>query len=247
MSMPAAPDRRRLQSRRDAAAFAVARRADGFVLILAMVVVPLPPFALDLLFTFNICFGLMILLADAVHGEADGFLVVPDLAADDNAAAAVAQRRRGARHPARRLSGHRRCWPGHRVVRHVRRRRQLRRRHRRLPHPRHHQLRRHHQGRRAHRRGRRALRPRRHAGQADGDRRRSQRRPDQPGGGDPPPPGGRAGSRFLRRDGRRQQVRARRRRRRGADPLHQPGRRADHRGLAARAQFLPRPARPTRC
>ncbi|MGH6988572.1 MAG: FHIPEP family type III secretion protein, partial [Stellaceae bacterium] len=35
----------------------------AFVLILAMLVVPLPPFALDICFTFNICFGLMILLA----------------------------------------------------------------------------------------------------------------------------------------------------------------------------------------
>ena len=48
-----------------------------------------------------------------------------------------------------------------------------------------------------------------------------------------PAPGGRPRSRFLRRDGRRQQVRARRRDRRGADPVHQSGRRPDHRRLAA--------------
>jgi flagellar biosynthesis protein FlhA len=35
----------------------------AFMLVLAMVVVPLPPFALDILFTFNISFALMILLA----------------------------------------------------------------------------------------------------------------------------------------------------------------------------------------
>jgi flagellar biosynthesis component FlhA len=39
----------------------------AFVLILAMVVLPLPPFALDILFTFNICFALMILLAPSTR------------------------------------------------------------------------------------------------------------------------------------------------------------------------------------
>ena len=54
-------------------------------------------------------------------------------------------------------------------------------------------------------------------------------------------------SRFLRGDGRRQQVRARRCGRRRADPVHQPGRRADHRRLAARSDAWARRARPIPC
>ena len=52
-----------------------------------------------------------------------------------------------------------------------------------LPDPRRHPVRRHHQRRRPRGRGRRALHPRRHARQADGDRRRPQRRPDHRRGG----------------------------------------------------------------
>ena len=66
----------------------------------------------------------------------------------------------------------------HRRVRHVRRRRQLRRRPGRLPDPDRHPVRGHHERRRARGRGRGALHPRRHARQADGDRRRPERRPD---------------------------------------------------------------------
>jgi flagellar biosynthesis protein FlhA len=51
----------------------------AFVLILAMLVVPLPPFALDLLFTFNICFGLMILLAALYTAKATDFASFPTL------------------------------------------------------------------------------------------------------------------------------------------------------------------------
>jgi len=51
----------------------------GFVLILAMVVVPLPPFALDILFTFNICFGLMILLAALYTAKPTDFSSFPTL------------------------------------------------------------------------------------------------------------------------------------------------------------------------
>ena len=51
----------------------------GFVLILAMVVVPLPPFALDILFTFNICFGLMILLASLYTAKPTDFSSFPTL------------------------------------------------------------------------------------------------------------------------------------------------------------------------
>jgi flagellar biosynthesis protein FlhA len=51
----------------------------GFVLILAMVVVPLPPFGLDILFTFNICFGLMILLASLYMAKPTDFSSFPTL------------------------------------------------------------------------------------------------------------------------------------------------------------------------
>ena len=51
----------------------------AFVLVLAMVVVPLPPFALDLLFTFNISFALMILLAALYTAKATDFSAFPTL------------------------------------------------------------------------------------------------------------------------------------------------------------------------
>jgi len=51
----------------------------AFVLILAMVVVPLPPFLLDLLFTFNICFALMILLAALYTARPSDFSAFPTL------------------------------------------------------------------------------------------------------------------------------------------------------------------------
>src|SRR5579872_1222607 len=79
MSMPAAPVAAGLN-------FAALRRhlpslagPSGFVLILAMVVVPLPPFALDILFTFNICFGLMILLAALYTTKPSDFSSFPSL------------------------------------------------------------------------------------------------------------------------------------------------------------------------
>jgi len=51
----------------------------GFVLILAMIVVPLPPIGLDILFTFNICFGLMILLASLYTAKPTDFSAFPTL------------------------------------------------------------------------------------------------------------------------------------------------------------------------
>jgi flagellar biosynthesis protein FlhA len=51
----------------------------AFVLVLAMVVVPLPPFALDILFTFNICFALMILLASLYTAKPTDFSAFPTL------------------------------------------------------------------------------------------------------------------------------------------------------------------------
>ncbi len=51
----------------------------AFVLVLAMVVVPLPPLALDILFTFNISFALMILLASLYTTKATEFSAFPTL------------------------------------------------------------------------------------------------------------------------------------------------------------------------
>ena len=51
----------------------------AFVLVLAMVVVPLPPFALDILFTFNISFALMILLAALYTTKPADFSAFPTL------------------------------------------------------------------------------------------------------------------------------------------------------------------------
>jgi flagellar biosynthesis protein FlhA len=51
----------------------------AFVLILAMVVIPLPPFLLDILFTFNICFALMILLAALYTARPTDFSAFPTL------------------------------------------------------------------------------------------------------------------------------------------------------------------------
>src|SRR6185437_8811878 len=51
----------------------------AFLLILSMVVVPLPPLALDFLFTFNICFGLMILLAALYTAKPTEFSSFPSL------------------------------------------------------------------------------------------------------------------------------------------------------------------------
>ena len=85
MSMPAAPTVRATGARAGFD-FAILRRnlpslagPLGFVLILAMVVVPLPPFGLDILFTFNICFGLMILLASLYTAKPTDFSSFPTL------------------------------------------------------------------------------------------------------------------------------------------------------------------------
>jgi flagellar biosynthesis protein FlhA len=51
----------------------------AFVLVLAMVVVPLPPIALDILFTFNISFALMILLASLYTAKPTDFSAFPTL------------------------------------------------------------------------------------------------------------------------------------------------------------------------
>ena len=201
--------------------------------VLAMMVLPLPAFLLDVLFTFNITLSLVILLAVIYVRRALEFASFPDRAARRNAAAARAQRRldphRADQRAHRRARGRQRD----RRVRRIRRRRQLCRRHGRVHGIGDHQFRRHHQGRRAHLGGERALHPGRHAGPADGDRRRFERRHHHAGRRDRAPPGDPRGGGLLRRDGRRQQVRARRRDRRHTDRVHQSVRR--HRSSAPRS------------
>ena len=117
MSVPAAPATVGVgfNVARGAAAFAVARRAgrlrpdpgDGGGA--AAAIRPRYPVHLQHLLRADDLAG------GALHGQADGFLVVPTLAVDDDVVAAVAQRRRGAGHPARRLPGHGRGRAGHRV------------------------------------------------------------------------------------------------------------------------------------
>ena len=194
-----------------------------------MMVLPLPPLALDVLFTFNIALSMLVVMAVVNVVAAAGFRDLPDRAAAGDAAAPGAERRLDARGAAARPPGHRRRGPRHRGLRRVRGRRQLRRRHRRVLDPDHHQLRGRHQGRRPHLGGQRALHPRRDARQADGDRRRPQRRPDHAGRGPRPPRRSAHRGGLLRLDGRRQQVRARRRHRRHPDPAGQHHRRAGHR------------------
>ena len=153
------------------------------VTLLAMLVLPLPPFALDVLFTFNIALSLVVILAAVYTLRPLDFSVFPTvllittlLRLALNVASTRVVLLQG-------HTGHRRCRQGHRGLRRVRHRRQLRRRHRRVRHPGDHQLRRGHQGRGPRVRSQREVHPRRHAGQADGDRRRPERRPDQPGRG----------------------------------------------------------------
>ena len=150
------------------------RPRSAVVLVVVMMVVPLPPLLLDLFITINIAPRSLILLVAMYTQEPLELLDVPVAAAVHDALPARAQRLASTRLIL--LHG-----DAGRVIQafgNVRRRRQLRRRHRRLPDPRRHPVRRHHERRRPRRRGRRALHPRRHARQADGDRRRPQRRPD---------------------------------------------------------------------
>ena len=148
-------------------------------MILGMMILPLPPFLLDLLFTFNIALSVMVLLVSMYTHKAARLRRVPERAAVLDAAAPVAERRVDARRAARRPHRPGRGRPGDRVVRPLPRRRQLRGRYRRLRDPDGHQLHGDHEGRGADRGSGRALHARRDARQADGDRRRPERRPHQ--------------------------------------------------------------------
>ena len=108
-------------------------------------------------------------------------------------------------------------------------------------------VRRHHQRCRPRGRGRRPLHPRRHARQADGDRRRPQRRPDQRGAGPQAPPRGHRRGRLLRLDGRCLEVRQGRRDRRHHRHAGQPRSAASPSASCSAAWRPARRSRPTRC
>ena len=166
---------------------------------------------------------------DVLHREAAGVLQLSVDVAPRDAVPALAQR---LGHPAD--PGHRSGGIGDRGVRDVRHRRKLPGRYRRFPHPGGHPVRGDHLGRRARRRGRGSIHPRRHARQADGDRRRAELRRDRRGHRPRPPLGSGAGSRLLRSHGRREQVRERRRHRRRRDDRRQHRRRPRGRYSPAR-------------
>jgi hypothetical protein len=83
------------------------------LLILAMMVLPLPPFVLDLFFTFNIAISVIVMLVAMSVVKPLDFSVFPDRAAGDHAAAPVAERGLDAGRPARRTYGSRGCRAGH--------------------------------------------------------------------------------------------------------------------------------------
>ena len=188
------------------------------VALLAMVVVPMPPLLLDAFFTFNITLSLVIMLAVIYVARPLDFAVFPTVLLGVTLlrlALNVASTRVVLLH------GHTGTDAAGRVievVRRVRDRRQLRRRHRRVRDPRRHQLHGRDEGRRPRLGSHRALHVGRDARQADGDRRRPERRAHHARASRRAPQRSRARSRFLRRDGRREQVRARRRGRRHLDP-----------------------------
>jgi flagellar biosynthesis protein FlhA len=95
------------------------------LLILAMMVLPLPAFVLDLFFTFNIAISVIVMLVAMSVMKPLDFSVFPDRPAGDDAAAAVAQCRVDARRPARRTYRSRRRRTGHRSLRTFPGRRQL--------------------------------------------------------------------------------------------------------------------------
>ena len=199
------------------------------LLLVMLMVVPVPAFLLDVGFVTNIMISLAVLMVALNVARPLDFSSFPTVllfATLFRLALNVASTRvvlvNGHEGSARRR-------PCDRGVRQLPDRRRLCGRHLRLPDPDDHQPGRHHQGRGPRVRSLGALHPRRHARQADGDRRRSQRRPADARGSQGAAAGGRDRGRFLRLDGRRLQVREGRRGRRRADPRRQRDRRPDPR------------------
>ena len=172
---------------------------------------------------------------------------LPHGAAGRDAVAARLERRIDAHRPHERAQRRPRGGARHRGVRPVRGGRKLRGGHGGVHRAGDHQLRGHHQGRRPHLGGQRPVHPGRHAGPANGHRRRPERRNHHAGRGRHAPARGPRGGGFLRRHGRRQQVRARRCRGGHSHRIHQPVRRHHHRRRPARTVARRSRAAPTPC
>ena len=200
----------------------------GAILLLVLVmVVPIPSALLDVFFVANIAISLAVLMVALERAETARLFRVSDRATVRDVVPAWPERRIDADRAGPRPRGRGGGGACDRGVRDVPDRRRLCRRYLRLRDPDDHQPDRRDQGRRARVRSVGALHARRLAGQADGDRRRSQRRADHAGPGQGAPRRGVHGSRLLRLDGRFVQVREGRCGRRDADPRRQHHRRAD--------------------
>ena len=144
----------------------------GVLAVLAMIILPLPPLALDVLFTFNIALSLVVVMAVFYVSRPLEFGVFPTvllLATLLRLALNVASTRVVLLHG---HTGSHAAGQVIAIVRRVRHRRQLCRRRDRVRDPDDHQLHRRDQRRRPHLRSHGALHFGRDARQADGDRRR---------------------------------------------------------------------------
>jgi flagellar biosynthesis protein FlhA len=211
--------------------------AGAVVLVVVMMIIPLPPFVLDLAITLNVSVALAIVVSTLYMPRAIDFSSFPSLlllttlfrlainvsvtrlillhgdagtSSRPSAASSSAATSSSARH---------------------------------LPHPRRHPVRGRHRRCGPRSRGRGALHPRRHAGKQmaiDADLNAG---PDHRGRSPPPARGHRPRGRLLRRDGRRLEVRQGRRDGGGAHHRDQPHRRHRHRrGPAGPAALGGRPA-----
>ena len=157
------------------------------VSLVFVMLVPLPAFALDLLLATSIAASVLVLLSAVQILRPVQFSVFPSLLlllTLFRLSLNLASSRRILLHGNEGAGGRRKR---HRSLRAVRRRRQLRGRIRALPRPHRHPVHRGQPRRGAHRRGHGPLYPRRHAGQADGDRRRPERRHHRRSAGARPP------------------------------------------------------------
>ena len=163
---------------------ALLRRGDlalavGVLAILVVLILPLPPLLLDFALAISIMLSVLILMtALFIHAplEFSAFPTVLLISTMLRLSLNLASTRLILAHGHEGTERRRPCHPG---VRQFRDGRQFRHRHHRVHDPGDREFRGHHQGLGPHRRSRGALQPRRHARQADGDRRRSLGRPDR--------------------------------------------------------------------
>ena len=164
------------------------RRSDialalGMMTILVILILPLPPILLDFSLAVSITFSVLILMTALFIQaplEFSAFPTVLLISTMLRLALNLASTRLILGHG---HEGHGSRRPRHPGVRQFRDERQFRHRHYRVHDPGDREFRGHHQGLGTHRRSRGTLPPRLHAGQADGDRRRSQCRPHRREGG----------------------------------------------------------------